>query len=49
MIPVSWDEVKAYWDSIGVQRETISNKEVLAENEFYRAMCDVGLPVQEWW
>jgi len=49
MIPNSLLDVRAYWDSIGVEREVIARQEPHGEDEFFRALETVGLPVQEWW
>ena len=46
---MSWQQVQAYWDSVGVDRKTLSLQESPGGDEFYRAMREVGLPDQKWW
>src|SRR5215831_16107167 len=47
MTPTSWQEIQKYWDSIEVKRQPSTSPRT--ENDFYRAMGSIGLPVQEWW
>jgi len=47
MTPTSWQEIQKYWDSMEVKRQPSTNPRT--ENDFYRAMGSIGLPVQEWW
>jgi len=49
MIPTSKQELRAYWESVGVKLDTRLCQDIIGKNEFSEIVERVGLPMQEWW